>query len=76
MRKFNELLPPTYFVLGGNILYEINWRNRHKFDELFPHNYTILGGIIFNEANQRNMRKFDKLFLPIYMFRDKLYMMK
>ena len=66
MRKFDELICPIYIVLGGNILNEINWKNRHKFDELFPPNYTILGGIIFNEANQRNMHKFDKLFPPNY----------
>ena len=61
--------------MGGNILNEINQRNRHKFDELFPPNYTLLGGILFNEAKQRNMRKFDEFFPPIYIFRDKLYMM-
>ena len=51
----NYFLP--FIFLGGNILNEMNQRNRRKFDGLFPPHYIVLGVIIFNEANQINRLK-------------------
>ena len=56
-----------FLVLGGNILNEINQRNRRKFDELFPPIFIVLGLNIFNEANQRNRCKFYELLPPNYI---------
>ena len=63
----NYFLP--FIVLGGNILNEMNQRNRCKFDGLFPPDYIVLEVIIFNEANQRNRRKckFYELLPPNYI---------
>ena len=62
--------------MEGNILNEINQRNRSKFDELFPPNYIVLGGNIFNETNQRNKRKLEELFPPFIIFWEELDSMK
>ena len=45
-RKFDEIFPPNYIILGGIIFNEANQRNRRKFDELFPPIYIDLGGNI------------------------------
>ena len=43
MHKSDELFPPNYIVQRGNILNEINQRNRRKFDKLFTPNYIAFG---------------------------------